>query len=102
MKSTKALLVNTDLYLNQDILLHPNDGFDLGLMNTSYQVKIFSNVTVDVFNNSEKDFIMGNLLLHNKCKHGTILICHKYWQKIGMPEKIIMFYDNEKILISNV
>ena len=32
MKPTIDLAVETDLYLRSDIIIHPNDGFDLGLM----------------------------------------------------------------------
>ena len=88
MKSTDTLLVQTELSLNENIVLHPNEGFDLGLMSSANPVKIFYNVTIDVFNKGEDNFIKGSLLLENKCKHGTIKIGNKHWKKMVSPLKI--------------
>ena len=102
MKSTNKLLVETELSLNENMVLHPNDGFDLGLMRSTNTVKIFNNVTVEDFYNGENNFIEGDVLLDNKCMHGTIKISNKHWKKIGSPLKIKLFYDNNKILIANI
>ena len=102
MKSTNELLVDTDIYLKNNILIHPNDGFELGLMKTHYSVKIFANVTIDAFNNEKDNFREGILLLNNQCKFGTIKLCAKYWRQIGMPKKIKLFYTENKVLITNI
>ena len=101
MKSTKPLTVKTSLKISDELLIHPNEGFDLGLMNTKTTTKIFANVPVDVFNTGDKDFISGNLVLSNNCNHYEIQMSHKYWKKIGSPNKVVLFFDDNKVLISN-
>jgi hypothetical protein len=102
MRSTNILEVITDIFLKQNILIHPNDGFDLGLMNTEYTVKVYANVTIEVFNQDDSVSTPGNLLLSNKCKFGTIKLCPKYWKKIGMPKNVKLFFSDNKVLISKM
>ena len=100
MKSTSVLTVSTDLYLIDDIILHPNEGFDLGLINPVTPVKFFANATVEAFNSSTGEFYNGHLLLKNQCKNGTAQLGKKIYKRLGMPAKIKLFYDQDKVLIS--
>lgn len=101
MKSTEPLIVKTSLSITDELILHPNEGYDIGLMNTKTQVKIFANVPVEIFNVGDREFINGRIVLSNSCKHKEININHKYWKKIGSPHKVRVFFDDNKILISN-
>ena len=101
MKNTEKLNVRTNFHLQNDVLIHPNEGFEMGLMNTAMAVKIFANVVIEVFNAGDKEFLEGQLILSNDCTPGEIILSHKYWKKIGSPEKVTLFYDDCKILIAN-
>ena len=102
MKSSQELTVKTSLYLKDDIILHPNEGYDLGLMLPSTSVKIFGNSTIEVFNRAEDGFINGNVLLENKCTPLTIEVAKSFWKKIGSPDKVKLFYEDNKVLIANI
>lgn len=101
MKSTSLLSVLTDLFLEDDIVIHPNEGYDLGIISPTTPVKIFSNLTIEQFKDCSAGFFKGNLLLKNQCRIGTIHLGKKLWKRIGMPDKIKLINDNDKILISS-
>jgi hypothetical protein len=103
MKSSQALTIKTVLsQKEEEIIIHPNDGFDLGLMNTKAVVKIFCNTTIEIFNIGEKDFTPGTIILANDCPQQVAQLNHKLWKKIGSPNALRLFHDNNKILISNM
>jgi hypothetical protein len=101
MKSTSILSVCTDLYLIDDIVIHPNAGYDLGLISPVTSVKIFSNIPVEEFNGRTSGFCAGNIILKNQCKNGTIMLGKKFWKKLGTPNNVKLHFDQDKILISN-
>jgi len=102
MKSSEPLIVKTRLSQKDDIIIHPNEGYDLGIMNTKNPVKIFGNTTIETFNNAADNFFEGHIVLENNCSQGTVELNSKYWKKIGSPDKIRLFYEADKILISNM
>ena len=109
MKSTASLLIISDYNMAQDIVvIHPNDGYDLGLISYSYPIKIFINTPMDDFkqentmskdNNDYINYINGNIILKNECKANTVEISHKICQKIKNPKKLKLFYINNKLLL---
>ena len=71
MKRTQPLKVMVDSSFPMGkIVVHPNDGFDLGLMNTGYPVKIVYNVSLDAFRQEAGNPVQGNILLENSCRIG--------------------------------
>ena len=101
MRNSKLLNVETNLYVKNDIIIHPNEGYDLGLLSQTTPVKIFANTSVDVFKSEDENSIDGIVILKNDCRQGNIQLSKKYWNLIGKPEKVILYYENNKILISN-
>ena len=101
MKNSKLLNVETNLYVKNDIIIHPNEGYDLGLLSHSTPVKIFTNTSIDIFKSADEDFIDGVIILENGCRQGNIQLSKKCWNLMGKPEKVILYYENNKILISN-
>ena len=85
---------------SNNIVIHPNDGFDLGLMSLKYDAKIYANMTPEEVENGSSDFIAGAIHLENNCKPGTIELNVKYWTKIGKPGKIVLYYDDGKLLLA--
>lgn len=102
MTRTSALLVNTDPYIKNEIQIHPNEGFDLKLMKTEANIKIYCNMNIQAFNDEKCEFIAGKIMLLNEIVPGTIKISHKFWKKIGSPEKIQIFFENFKLLLINI
>lgn len=102
MKNTSILNIETNLFLKNDIIVHPNIGYDLGILEHTTHVKIFSNTSLDEFNKADKHFIEGSIILENKCRQGSVLLGKKYWNSIGKPENVRLFYEDNKILISNI
>jgi len=83
------------------IVIHPNDGFDLGLMSTNYPIKIYANTTLDEFEAKQKECVDGTIYLENNCRANTIELATKYWNKIGSPEIVTLYYDDGHLLILN-
>ncbi len=102
MKNTSELNIETNLFLNNNIVVHPNVGYDLGIIDHTTHVKIFANTSIDAFKIADKYFIKGDIILENKCKQGNIQLGNKYWNQIGKPERVKLFYEDNKILILNI
>ena len=101
MKKTSALTVysQTGQSSNQ-IVIHPNDGFDLGLMSLNYPADIYSKISVDDFQKGSSQAVTGSIRLENNCRPGTIELGVKYWKELGKPETVILYYDEGKLLVS--
>jgi hypothetical protein len=102
MKNTEDLIAVPDLYNKTDLIIHPNVGFDISLMNTKHPAKIFGNVTIEIFNTGTENFISGHIILSNKCEHDKIFIPNSLWKKIGSPDKVRLYYEDGKVLIACV
>ncbi len=101
MKSTGELSVIGDFTMKEGVVnMNPNDGFDLGLMNTSYPVYLYLGITVEELHAGNKDRIQGTVNLKNECRPGTIEINLKSWEKIGKPKKVRLHYDDATLLVS--
>lgn len=90
MKTTGYLNVCTDFKLKNKIIIHPNDGYDIELMNYSYPIT-FSTVLTP-----EKEVFSGEIALSNDCKHNTVTIGTAFWQKIGKIDKLILSISDDK------
>ena len=101
LKSSNALDIETNLYAKNDIIIHPNEGYDLGLIDHSTPVKIFANTSIDNFKSAEGNFIEGSIVLENSCKQGNVQLSKKFWNFIGKPQKVRLHFEDNKILITN-
>jgi len=93
MKTTGELTVTTDFKLKNEIIIHPNDGFDLELMNFKYPVTISTILT------EEKENFAGEISLSNDCKCQTIILGTTFWKKIGKLNKIKLSISDDKKII---
>ena len=100
MKSTISFKIIPDLYQKDEIMIHPNVGFDIDLLNPRYEMKIFPNSMVEVFNKGEEGFVEGSVVLDNKCEDKIIRMKHRFWKKIGMPKKARIFCEDNKLLLA--
>jgi hypothetical protein len=102
MKQTSTLEVITDMFNPEKIVVHPNDGYDLKLYNLTYSIKIYSNCSVEDFSNGCENcsIIDGHIFLSNDMTPGKVKFNKKQWEKIGKPNKVVLYYEDGKLLIS--
>jgi hypothetical protein len=82
------------------VVIHPNSGFDLGIMTTNHPVLIYANDKLEDFK-SKNCFPRnrGEIWLENNCKHNTVELSKDFWIKIGKPRKIVMIYEDQRLLL---
>lgn len=84
------------------VVVHPNEGFDLGLMNTCYPVKVYLNIPLADFQQEKTEAMQGQIFLENTCRKAYAELSQKTWNKMGSPENVILIYENGKLLILSV
>ncbi|MFO8065030.1 MAG: hypothetical protein R6V29_10440 [Spirochaetia bacterium] len=95
MKETEELSVLADYSFDEKTLsIHPNDGYDLGLMTTEAVVRIFAACTMEEFQSGEVNHVFGNLHLSNDTKAGTCELSLRTAQKLGKPKKVRLYFDD--------
>ncbi|MFP4329513.1 MAG: hypothetical protein ACOC45_06140 [Alkalispirochaetaceae bacterium] len=89
MKETSFLQVLGDYSFDEKtVRIHPNDGFDLGVMTTDIVVKIYAGATLDELDREETPFVYGTLYLENNTRMGTCELALKTVQKMGQPKRV--------------
>lgn len=104
MKKTLPLTVRPSTSCADDILsIHPNDGFDLGMMTTGYRVQLYSAMPLEAFvKGQDWDHKPAQVKLLNECQKETLELNMKFWKKIGEPVKAVLVYDGDRLLIQGV
>jgi len=102
MRHTEELTVINDLSLKEyEVVIHPNDGFDLGLLDKHNYIKVFSRNTLEDFKKEDGRYMPGQLSLANKCHTGTVMISSKHWNSLGKPKMVSLIYHDKKLLITD-
>ena len=100
MKYTSALeVIQGDEPQGDTLRIHPNDGFDIGLMTYMYELKIFNNCSAEEFNSEEGSFFLGRVEQANECQLGTMEVNYKFFKKLGSPERIKIIASDNKLLL---
>ena len=103
MKFTSALQVlQGDEPTGDTLRIHPNDGFEIGLMAYTYEMKIFNNCSAEDFNNDKGEFFMGVIEQANECPVGTLMVNYRMFKKLNQPESVKLVAMNNKILLLNI
>ena len=93
MKSTAALTVLGDFSIDEKTVhIHPNDGFDLGLMTTEYVVKIHVGTETDLSALSDSDFVYGKVLLKNEVRGGHVELGLKSAERLNGANKAFVHF----------
>lgn len=101
MKTSGLLAASGDFKQKKDVIvIHPNDGFDLGLMTTQYEVRIVMGETQEAFQKGSGKAVPGRLLLANDCPNGTIRLNLGQWQELGKPRELRLCCEEDKILVA--
>lgn len=87
MKTTPELraLCTPSLKANE-IFIHPNEGFDLGMMTTAYDVDLEGNGPTLV-------------RLLNECPKESVELPPRLFEKLGKPKLAVLKYDGTKLFI---
>lgn len=95
MEETEGLSVISDYSFDEKTLrIHPNDGYDLGLMTTEAVVRVFVGCTMEEFRSGSTNHVFGNLYLDNDTKAGTCELSLGTAQKMGKPKKVRLLFDD--------
>lgn len=80
--------------------IHPNEGFDLGMMTRTYPVQWCTDVSLtDFVNGSAGTTNEVNVELLNECPPRTLQMNVNQWKKIGMPPHVVIIYDGNRLYI---
>jgi len=87
MKSTSTLRALRQPTLKPGQLsIHPNDGFDLGMMTTGYDVEL-------------EDGGPAHVRLLNDCPKGCVELCPALFERLGKPAHAVVKYDGSRLII---
>lgn len=87
MKSTPALRALCQPTLKgNEVSIHPNEGFDLGMMTTAYDVELEGNGPTLV-------------KLLNECPKECVELPPRLYEKFGKPKHAVLRYDGAKLFI---
>jgi hypothetical protein len=101
MKSTEYLTVMGDFKLRRnDLVIHPNDGYDLGLLSRDTEVRIFTGTSMEDFAAGRGEGVKGTVRLHNSCAAATVHISPAWWNDLGKPRIVRLAFDGDRILVS--
>ena len=101
MSSTDFLEVRgTQKVRDNEVVIHPNDGYELGLMQTNYPAQIYLNATQERFESGTGDYINGHILLKNECRTGTIELSQSQCARLGQPSRARLTCQDGKVLVS--
>jgi len=100
MKKTGALKVlKSSRVTTSEFSIHPNDGFDLGLMTTQYEIQVFHGVSLDEFTQGKGAGTPAKLKLLNECPKESFEVHPKVWESLGSPKTVILIADGMRILV---
>jgi hypothetical protein len=103
MKRTEALSVLGDFSFDEKAInIHPNDGFELGLMTTDHVVRIYTGCSFAEFTSDSAPAVHGKIYLKNECRQGTVEISLKTVEKMKKPRKVLLILDQDRLYIQPV
>jgi hypothetical protein len=101
MKKTGSLKVSVSANVEKShLVMHPNEGFDLGLMRVAHPVCLCRDLGIE-------DYLRGvgsvteqvNLQLLNECPKETIIVGSTLYRILGEPNKAVILYDGQRLYI---
>lgn len=105
IRETGFLKVLADVSFNEKrVVINPNDGFDLGLMQTEATVLLYIGVSPANADSTDVKPVYARIYLKNECKLGTVELASKSVDQMGKPARVrLHLVDNPeypKLLIS--
>lgn len=105
IRETGFLKVLADYsFSEKQIVINPNDGFDLGLLMTESTVLLYVGGSIDEVINGDTSPIHARLYQKNECRLGSVELSLKSVEKMGDPKRVrlhlILQEPYSKLLIS--
>ena len=83
--------------------LHPNDGFDLGLMTKSHHVDWCTELEgADFLKGASGTILSAKIELLNQCPHHTLQLNIHEWKQAGAPEYVVLLFDGKRMFLHAV
>jgi hypothetical protein len=101
MKKTVPLKVSVSTSVDRvHLVLHPNEGFDLGLMRVAHPVHLCRGLPIE-------DYLKGGLgtceevsvSLLNECPKQTMLLGTTLHKLLGEPVKAVVLFDGDRLYV---
>jgi hypothetical protein len=100
VETTNILNVYTNNNQEENVIvIHPNDGLDIGLMNRIYTIKLSLQLLKDINVMTTDWLVDGSIILENNCKTGSIVLSTKLWKSFGKPDNVRIVKNNENIYL---
>ena len=84
------------------IVVHPNEGFELGVITSYHPVRIFFAASASEFKAGNGPQIKGLLMLESRCKPGTVELGTRSWERLGKPASVVLLLDEDKLLVGAI
>lgn len=89
MRETGFLKVMADYsFPEKQVVINPNDGFDLGLMTTEATVLLYVGHAIDDLLRDDQRPIYGRLYQKNECRLGFVEMSLKSVARMGEPKHV--------------
>jgi len=101
MKKTGSLKVSLASGMGRDhLVMHPNDGFDLGLMRVEHPVQLCVNESLESYLKGEVgDTEEVRIGLLNECPVATILVGAALHRRLGDPSRAVVLFDGQRLYV---
>lgn len=101
MKKTGALKVSVSTAVDRvHLVMHPNEGFDLGLMRIAHPVRLCRGIGIeDYLKGGEGTSEMVDVSLLNECPKETILVGTALYKLLGEPSKAVVLFDGQRLYL---
>ena len=99
-KQTTSLKVIGDVSIPVNrLVVNPNDGYDLGLLNSAHPVKLhgWTNAPNGTSNNGY--LFDGQLVQQNDCHLGTVVMSMKLLSQLGKPKSVRLSIEANRLSI---
>lgn len=101
MKKTVPLKVSVSTAVDRTrLVMHPNEGFDLGLMRIAHPVLLCRGLGLeDYLRGGEGVCETVDVALLNECPQKTILVGTALHKLLGEPAKAVVLFDGERLYV---
>ncbi len=94
MRKSELLKVINDFSLAEtEVVINPNDGFDLGLMTTEHRVR------TDDGGGDGGSGVPGRIRLDNGCPPGSVVLNKKLWERLEKPQALRLGLDGDRLTL---
>lgn len=101
MKKTGSLKVSVSTAVDRiHLVMHPNEGFDLGLMRVDHPVRLCRGLAVeDYLKGSDGEYELVNVTLLNECPKETLLLGKALHKLLGEPARAVVLFDGQRLFL---